>query len=56
MLVRDRRRLGNIAPSEVVEGDITDPSAWDRAVPGVDVVYHVAGSFREAEASDESYR
>jgi dihydroflavonol-4-reductase len=56
VLVRDRRRLGDIVPSEVIEGDITDPSAWDRAVPGVDVVYHVAGSFREAEASDESYR
>lgn len=56
VLVRDRRRLDGLEAAEVVEGDITDAAAIDRAVAGVDTVFHVAGSFREADASDEQYR
>jgi nucleoside-diphosphate-sugar epimerase len=59
VLARDRRRLDGLgadARVEVAEGDVTDSAAIDRAVAGVDLVFHVAGSFREADASDERYR
>lgn len=40
----------------MVEGDVTDPAAWDRAAVGTRLVYHVAGSFREADATEADYR
>jgi nucleoside-diphosphate-sugar epimerase len=56
-LARDPARLGGLGPAvEVVEGDITDPAALDRAADGVDTVFHVAGTFREPDASDDWYR
>ncbi len=47
VLLRDAVRPGWLASAtvglDVVTGDITDSQALDRAVHGVDVVYHVAG-------------
>lgn len=56
VMVRDRRRLDGLEAAEVVEGDVTDAAAVDLAVAGTEVVFHVAGSFREADAPDERYR
>ncbi len=59
VLARDPRRLDGLSAGarvEVVEGDVTDPAAVDRAVAGAEIVFHVAGSFREADAPDERYR
>lgn len=41
---------------DVVEGDITDPAAVDKACEGIDVVYAIAGTFREPNLSDQRYR
>ena len=41
---------------EVHQGDITDPGAIDRAVADADLVYAIAGTFREPGLSDERYR
>lgn len=41
---------------EVVEGDITDVDAVNRAVQGVEKVYHIAACFRTAGHGDEFYR
>lgn len=38
-------------PLEVARGDVTDPSAVDRAVRGVEAVYHLASNFRQVGAS-----
>jgi dihydroflavonol-4-reductase len=55
------RQPGKVAEAglpvaEVVEGDITDVAAVDRAVAGADLVYAIAGTFREPSLSDERYR
>ena len=42
--------------AEVVEGDITDRVAVERACDGVEVVFAIAGTFREPDLSDERYR
>lgn len=58
VLVRQRARFERleIAGVEVVEGDITDPAAVEQALAGVDVVYGIAGTFREPDLSDSRYR
>jgi nucleoside-diphosphate-sugar epimerase len=38
---------------EVVVGDLRDPGSLGRATTGVDVVYHIAALFREADVSRE---
>lgn len=57
VLARSARRAHDILPAsvEVVEGDVTDPSAVERAVAGVDTVYHLAAAFREAKHPDAYY-
>jgi nucleoside-diphosphate-sugar epimerase len=55
------RQPGKVAEAglpvaEIVAGDITDPAAVDRAVAGADLVYAIAGTFREPSLSDERYR
>jgi dihydroflavonol-4-reductase len=50
----DREGLGpGIA---LVEGDIRDEAALERAVAGTDVVYNIAALYREAGLSREAYR
>ena len=39
-----------------VEGDLLDPAAVQRAADGVDVVYHIAATYREAGQRDSAYR
>jgi dihydroflavonol-4-reductase len=39
-----------------VEGDLTDAAALTRAAAGVDVVYHIAATYREAGQPDAAYR
>src|SRR5690606_1153452 len=58
VLVRDPDRFSRagLEVDDVVEGDITDPAAVEAAVKGVDVVYAIAGTFREPNLTDERYR
>lgn len=39
-----------------VDGDLTDAASMRRAVDGVDVVYHIAATYREAGQPDSAYR
>lgn len=39
-----------------VEGDLTDAAALTRAADGVEVVYHIAATYREAGQPDAAYR
>ena len=39
-----------------VEGDLGEPAALRRAAEGVDVVYHIAATYREAGQPDTAYR
>ena len=39
-----------------VEGDLTDSASMRRAAEGVDVVYHIAATYREAGQPDSAYR
>src|SRR3954470_7539777 len=54
VLARDPGRLGGLA-AEAVRGDVADEGALDRRPAGVDVVFHVAGPFREPGLPDEAY-
>ena len=58
VLVRDRHKLAQIGldVSDIVQGDITDPEAVGQAVQGIEVVYAIAGTFREPNLSDQRYR
>jgi nucleoside-diphosphate-sugar epimerase len=49
---RDLERIG----VELVPGDLRDRSSLARAAPGVEVVYHIAAVYREAELPAEVYR
>jgi dihydroflavonol-4-reductase len=39
-----------------IEGDLTDVASLKRATEGVDVVYHIAATYREAGQPDSAYR
>ena len=39
-----------------IDGDLIDPAAVRRAVDGVEVVYHIAATYREAGQPDSAYR
>ena len=61
-LVRPRSRArfdASPLPSKgvvAVEGDLTDAAALKRAAAGVNVVYHIAATYREAGQPDSAYR
>lgn len=61
-LVRSRSRAkfdqSNLPSIGVVpvEGDLTDAAAVRRAADGVDVVYHIAATYREAGQPESAYR
>jgi dihydroflavonol-4-reductase len=61
-LVRPRSRVrfeASALPAKGVsaaEGDLTDAAALTRAAAGVDVVYHIAATYREAGQPDSAYR
>jgi nucleoside-diphosphate-sugar epimerase len=44
------------AGAVAVEGDLADPAALARACAGVEVVYHIAATYREAGQPDAAYR
>ena len=52
-LTRDGPLPGGI---QIIEGDLTEPSSLDRACTGVEVVYHVAATYRQAGQPDSVYR
>jgi nucleoside-diphosphate-sugar epimerase len=58
VLVRDPVKFSTtgLEVDEVIEGDITDPGSMEMAVEGMDVVYAIAGTFREPSLTDERYR
>jgi len=58
VLVRDPAKLAAVGldVDDVVQGDITDRAAMDRALAGVDAALGIAGTFREPNLSDERYR
>jgi nucleoside-diphosphate-sugar epimerase len=51
----DRSPL-SAAGVDAAEGDLGDRSSLDRAVAGVEVVYHIAATYREAGQPDAAYR
>jgi nucleoside-diphosphate-sugar epimerase len=57
-LVRNPSGAGDLTAAgiELAAGDIRDRSALDRAVAGIDVVYHVAAVYRQAATSQDTYR
>lgn len=57
-LVRDPSRAEDLrqAGIELVAGDLTDVASLDRAVAGVEVVYHIAAIYRQAGVGTATYR
>lgn len=57
-LVRDAARAGPLRAHgvELSTGDLSDAASIDRAVRGVDLVYHIAAIYRQAGLPDERYR
>ena len=57
-LVRDVSRAGGLASASITlhTGDIRDAGALASAMNGIDVVYHIAATYREAGIADEAYR
>jgi dihydroflavonol-4-reductase len=57
-LVRDAGRASPLAADGVVlhTGDIRDAGAVAAAMSGVDIVYHIAATYREAGIADAEYR
>ena len=58
VLVRDRSRASDLeaAGMELVEGDLRERASLDRAVAGVERVYHIAAMYRQAGLPAEAYR
>lgn len=52
----DARRELAAAGVALVEGDLRDSAALERACAGVEVVYHIAAIYRQAGLRDEEYR
>jgi nucleoside-diphosphate-sugar epimerase len=50
------REAVTAAGVELVEGDLRDGAALERACAGVEVVYHIAAIYRQAGLRDEEYR
>jgi dihydroflavonol-4-reductase len=57
-LVRDPAAAGDLAAGgiELVGGDLRDRGSLERAVAGVEVVYHIAAIYRQAGVSSDTYR
>lgn len=57
-LVRDHSKASDLAAAgiELVEGDLRDRDALDRAVAGVERVYHIAAMYRQAGLPADTYR
>ena len=55
-LSRDRAESLAASGAEVAFGDLTDPATLAPACAGVDVVYHIAATYRTAGQRDAAYR
>ena len=57
-LVRDPAVAGDLAAAgiELAPGDLRDKASLERAVAGVEVVYHIAAIYRQAGVSSDTYR
>ncbi len=57
-LVRDATRASGLASAGIAlhHGDIRDSAAVASAMAGIDVVYHIAATYREAGIAAETYR
>ncbi len=57
VFIRNREKLNspNAAKMQVFVGDITDTAIMEKAVEGVEIVYHIAALFRQAGIPDEVY-
>ena len=55
-LGRFERSQAAVAGVRAVAGDLTDSAALNDAAAGVDVVYHIAATYREAGQPDSGYR
>lgn len=56
LLVRNRQKLPqDLATLDVMEGDITEAASVERAMGGIDTVFHIAAAFREPGLSDQAY-
>jgi nucleoside-diphosphate-sugar epimerase len=57
-LVRSRRAASHLDTLgiELVEGDVRDRASLERAVDGVERVYHIAAIYRQAGLKDDQYR
>jgi nucleoside-diphosphate-sugar epimerase len=55
--VRAGSKVSNIDPSKIAlhRGDLGDAKAVEDAVKGMDLVYHIAASYRESGAPDSEY-
>lgn len=57
VLVRNKEKAETLeGVGDVVIGDITDPAALDRATRDVELVFAIAGAFREPHLSDQRHR
>lgn len=58
LLVRNRRGHVDFADfnPEIVIGDVRDADAVDKAIQGVDAIFHIAAVYRTAGISDDTYR
>jgi dihydroflavonol-4-reductase len=57
VIVRSAARAREMLPPgpEILEGDLTDPRAVQRAMQGVRTVYHIAAMYRQAKHRDADY-
>lgn len=57
-LVRDKNKAGNLASLKLklVEGDVTDKKAVEKAVAGMDIVYHLAAISGKSAVSPSLYQ
>lgn len=57
VLIRDtkKRKIFNGVDVEIIEGNITEPGIVDRAVEGIEKVFHIAAVFRTAGISEKEY-
>lgn len=57
VFVRNKKKLAgpHAEKMQIFEGDITDQQVMQKAVEGVDTIYHIAALFRQAGVPDEVY-
>ena len=57
VLIRDKQKriIFNGVDVEIIEGNITEPGIVDRAVEGIEKVFHIAAVFRTAGISEKEY-